>query len=315
VTSRTMTLFMPLRIAAVLALAAAVTPLSWAPARAQQVAAVVNGEPITAVDIAQRSRLIELTSHKQPPRQEVLEELIDEKLKIQIAKRYKLDITDSDVNNAFNSIATRSRTTPQAFAQALVHSGINVNALKAKLRADIGWQQIIRGKFQSTFQIGERDVLASLEAEKKADDSSGVFDYTLRPVLLIVPRGSPEAVVLARRREAEGLRTQFQNCEDGLRLARGLRDVAVRDPVIKSSADFATAQREVLNNTPVGHLTPPDVTMQGIELFAVCDKKENKGGDTPTKREVREKIVNDRFVTQAKRYLLELRKNAMIEYH
>jgi peptidyl-prolyl cis-trans isomerase SurA len=111
------------------------------------------------------------------------------------------------------------------------------------------------------------------------------------------------------------LRNQFQNCEEGLRLARGLKDVAVRDPIIRSSADFQAAQREVLNSTPVGRLTPPDVTMQGIELFAVCEKKESKGGDTPTKREAREKIVQDRFATQAKRYLEELRKQAMIEYH
>jgi peptidyl-prolyl cis-trans isomerase SurA len=308
-----MTPSIPLRIAAVLALAAALAPVSAA--RAQQVVAVVNGEPITAVDIAQRSRLIELSSHKAPPRQDVLNELIDEKLKLQIAKRYKLDITEADVNAAFNSIATRSRTTPQAFAQALVHSGISVEVLKAKLKADIGWQQIIRGKFQSKFQVGEKDVLASLEADKKTDDTSATFDYTLRPVLLIVPRGSAEAAFMARRREAEGLRNQFQNCDDGLRLVRGLKDVAVRDPVIKSSADFAAAQRDVLNNTPVGRLTPPDVTLQGIELFAVCEKKESKGGDTATKREVREKIVQDRFATQAKSYLLELRKNAMIEYH
>lgn len=300
------------RLAAALVLA--IVLMSGPGARAQQVMAVVNGEPITAVDIAQRSHLIQLTSHKPAVRQEVLDELINEKLKLQIAKRYKLDITETDVNNAFNSIATRSRTTPQAFAQALTRSGINVEALKTKLKADIGWQQIIRGKYQSSFQIGERDVLASLEAEKKDDTSTG-FDYTLRPVLLIVPRGSPEAVVLARRREAEGLRNQFQNCEEGLRLARGLKDVAVRDPIIRSSADFQAAQREVLNSTPVGRLTPPDVTMQGIELFAVCEKKESKGGDTPTKREAREKIVQDRFATQAKRYLEELRKQAMIEYH
>ena len=309
-----MTLSVPLRLAAVLALGAALVPLSWSAARAQLAVAVVNGDPITAVDIAQRSHFIQITSHKTPSRPDVLNELIDEKLKLQIAKRYKLEITESDVNNAFNSIATRSRTTPQAFAQALTHAGISVDALKTKLKADIAWQQIIRGKYQATLQIGDKDVLASLEADKKDDTSAG-YDYTLRPVLLIVPRGSPEAVFAARRREADGLRNQFQNCEEGLRLARGLKDVAVRDPIIKSSADFPTAQRDVLNNTPVGRLTPPDVTLQGIELFAVCAKKETKGGDTPTKREVREKMFQDRFAAQAKRYLGELRKQAMIEYH
>ena len=183
--------------AAALVLAMALAPIPWATASAQQVVAVVNGEPITAIDIAQRSRLIELSAHKAPPRQDVLNELIDEKLKLQIAKRYKLEVTDTEVNTAFNSIATRSRTTPQAFTVALARSGISVEALKIRLKADIAWQQIIRGKFQANFQIGEKDVLAALEAEKK-DDSTIAFDYTLRPVLLIVPRGSPETVFAPR---------------------------------------------------------------------------------------------------------------------
>lgn len=312
-TPRATTIPMLSRLAATIVLAAVLAPVPWAPARAQQVVAMVNGEPITAVDIAQRTRLIALSSHKTAPRQEVLDELIDEKLKLQIAKRYKLEITETEVNAAFNNIATRSRSTAQQFAQALTHSGVSVEALKNKLKADIAWQQIIRGKFQSNFQIGEKDVLAALDPAKK-DDNAGAFDYTLRPVLLIVPRGSPETVFAARRREAEGLRTQFQNCDDGLRMARSLKDVAIRDPILRSSADFQAAQREVLSTTPVGRLTPPEVTQQGIELFAVCTKKESVGGETPTKRETRDKIAQDRFVTQGKRYLEQLRKTAMIEY-
>jgi len=313
VTRKSLFSYVPPRLLAAGMLAAAFVALSWSAAGAQQLVALVNGEPITATDIAQRSRLTEISTHKAPPRQQVLDELIDEKLKLQIARRYKLEVTDTEVNTAFNNIANRSRSTPQQFAQALAHAGISPEALKTKLKADIAWQQIIRGKFQGTFQIGEKDVLAALEPNKRDDSSPGI-DYTLRPVLLIVPRGSPEAAFAARRREAEGLRNQFQNCDDGVRLARGLKDVAVRDPIVRSSADFAAQQREVLASTPVGRLTPPEVTQQGIELFAVCAKKETTGNDTPTRREARDKLLNERFQEQGRRYLRELRKSAMIEY-
>jgi peptidyl-prolyl cis-trans isomerase SurA len=301
------------RSAAALFLALAAVPLSWSGAHAQQVVAVVSGEPITAVDVQRRTRLLQLSGNKSPTPKEVLEELIDEKLKLQVARRYKLDITDKEVNTTFNNIAARTRQSPEKFAEALTAAGVGAEMLKARIKADIAWQQIIRGKFQANFQIGEKDVLDALPVDKKDDTTPGV-DYTLRPVLLIVQRGSPEAVFAARRKEAEGLRTQFQSCDDGLRFARGLRDVAVRNPIIRSSADFTAQQREVLAGTPVGKLTPPEVTQQGIELFAVCDKKETHGGDTPFKREARDKIAQERFAAQGKRYLRELRKTAMIEY-
>ena len=51
-------------------------------AGAQQVIVIVNGDPITALDIEQRTKLHQVSTHKIPARQEVLDELINEKLKV-----------------------------------------------------------------------------------------------------------------------------------------------------------------------------------------------------------------------------------------
>ena len=71
-------------------------------------------------------------------------------------------------------------------------------------------------------------------------------------------------------------------------------------------------QREVLDQTAVGRLTPPGVTQLGIEVFAVCSKEPTRG-DSPEEREAREEISNQRYEAQSKRYLEELRRSAMIE--
>jgi peptidyl-prolyl cis-trans isomerase SurA len=283
------------------------------PAGAQQVVALINGDPITAIDITQRTKLIQVSAHRTPTRQEVLDELIDEKLKLQIAKRYRLEITDNEVDESFKNIAARAGSTPDNFAKALGAQGISVGTVKTRIKADMGWAQIIRGKFQSTFQIREKEILDTLHSNRREDQPAVGYEYTLRPILLIVPRGSSEEVIAARKREAEGLRTRFQNCDEGLRLARGLRDTAVRDTVIRTSGDLTAQLREILDNTPEGKLTSPEQTQQGIELYALCRKRQITS-ELPGKREVREKILQERFVEQGKRYLKELRAGAMIEY-
>jgi peptidyl-prolyl cis-trans isomerase SurA len=287
---------------------------SWhGPATAQQVVVLINGDPITAIDIAQRTKLIQVSAHKTPTRQEVLDELIDERLKLQTAKRYKLEITDNEIDEAFKNIASRAGSTPDKFAQALGGQGISVGAVKTRIKADMGWSQIIRGKFQTAFNIREKDILDTLQSARKDDQPAVGYEYTLRPILLIVPRGSSEEVIAARKREAEGLRTRFQNCDEGIRLARGLRDTAVRDTVIRTSGDLTAQLREILDNTPEGKLTSPENTQQGIELYALCRKRQITS-ELPGKREVREKILQERFAEQGKRYLKELRAGAMIEY-
>src|SRR5258706_16439417 len=74
-----------------------------ASAFAQVVLLVVNGDPITAFDVEQRTRLLQLMSNgKVPARQEVIDELISEKIKLQLPRRFDFNATnlDTDAENA-----------------------------------------------------------------------------------------------------------------------------------------------------------------------------------------------------------------------
>jgi peptidyl-prolyl cis-trans isomerase SurA len=277
-----------------------------------QIVALVNGDPITALDVAKRTKLIQISTQKTPSRQEVLDELIDDKLKVHLGKRYVADVPKREIENAFATIARRSGMTPDQFAKSLTSSGISVDGLKERLHADFVWGQIIRGKFRGSLQVGEGEVMVKLQGEQKADNGPG-YEYTLRPVLFVVPRGSPPATFEARKQQAEALRARFQSCNEGLRAAMMTPDVAVREAIKKQSNELGQAQREALNNTPVGRLTPPEVTQQGVELFAVCNKVVSTDTDTPAKREARDKMFAERYQALSKKYLKELRSQALIE--
>lgn len=280
------------------------------PRASAQVVALVNGEPITAVDISQRQRLVQLSTQKVASRQEVLDELIDDKLKVSISKRYIAEVPKREIETAFANISRRAGMSSAQFAEVLKNSGINVDAFKSRIHADFVWSQILRGKFQASLQIADKEIDVKLQSRNKEDPVG--YEYRVRPILFLVPRGAAPATVEARKREAESLRARFQSCDEGLRTAMALPDVAVRDQITRQSVDLAQAQRDVLNNTPIGHLTPPDVTVQGIEVFAVCDKK-TAAGETPGKREVRDELYQERYQALSKKYLKELRSQALIE--
>ena len=139
-----------------------------------------------------------------------------------------------------------------------------------------------------------------------------VYDYIVRPVLLLVPPGAAQPVYDARVKEAEGLRSRFRGCNEGLGLARSLRDVAIRDQITRTSSDMPAEIRKALEGIPVGQLTAPEVTRLGVEMYAVCSKHESKA-DTPGKRQAREAMYAERFEQQSKQYLQRLRREALIE--
>ena len=300
------------RLAAVAVLAVVWTIAAQSGVRAQTVVVFVNGEPITSLDVDQRIKLTEVSTHKAPSRQEALDELIDEKLKVQIGKRYGLDIPDKDIESSFGTMARRANQTSKQFAEGLTHAGINVAALKRRIKADMTWSSIVRGKFPSVNAVGERDVLTAMESKKIDEKDAVSYQYTLREVLFIVPQGSPPAAFEARRKQADELRHRFESCEQGIPFARALTDVAVREPVRRTSLDVGAPQRAVLDATPIGHLTPPEQNRQGIEMIAVC-AKEKAVGDTIGMAQTREAMVTERYNAQAKRYLEQLRREAIIE--
>jgi peptidyl-prolyl cis-trans isomerase SurA len=281
---------------------------------AQTVAVMVNGEPITNYDIEQRSKLNAL-SHKASTRQQVIDELIDEKVKIREAKKFGVDPTASDIDSSFAQMSSRMRTTPEALTKTLEAQGIRADTLKSRIRADMVWGSLVRGRFKESLQVGEKDVAAAVQvnADDKDKPQTESFEYQMRPIVLIVPRGAPASTTEARRKEAEALRTRVQTCEEANSLFKSMQNAAIRDTVIKTSADIPAVLRDVLDKTPIGHLTAPEVTKQGVEMVALCGRKPTTV-DTPKKREVREKMFIEKYEKKQKAYLEEVRKAAMIEY-
>jgi peptidyl-prolyl cis-trans isomerase SurA len=299
--------------AAAASLAAACVFAMPAPARAQAVAVMVDGEPITALDIEQRAKFMQMSTQKVPAHQEVVDSLINEILEIREAKKYGIEVPQSEVDEAYSGVGKRMGIDSQKLNEILTKGGASPETLKHKLKADYAWSALVRGRFKSSLEVADTDVEAQLQLHKTDEKDDVGYEYTLRPILLVVPRGAPDTAFDERKKDAEALRTRFADCAGGVPFARALREVAVRDPMIKFSADLAPALRDILDKTDIGHLTPPEQTSEGIQMFALCEKKETKS-DTPGKKEMRDEITQQKFGAQAKRYLAELRREAMIEY-
>jgi peptidyl-prolyl cis-trans isomerase SurA len=299
-------------LAAGCAVALAMLAGSASPLRAQSVVVMVNGEPITSLDIEQRTKLIFLTTRKSTPRQEVIDELINEKVKIKEAKRFGVDPTASDIDQAYSGMSQRMRLSPDQLTKTLEGQGVRPETLKARLRADMVWSSLVRGRFKESLQVGEKDVDAAAQQGGEATQTEA-FEYKLQPIVLIVPRGSAQSAIDLRRKEAESLRERVQTCEQANNYFKSMQNAAIRDSITKTSADIPGPLRELLNKTPIGHLTPPEITKQGVEMVALCDRKPTKV-DTPKKREIREKMYAQKYEAKSKAYLADIRKAAMIEF-
>jgi peptidyl-prolyl cis-trans isomerase SurA len=239
-------------------------------------------------------------------------------VKIKEAKQFGVDPSGSDVDAAFAQMSARMRMTPDQLSKTLEKQGIRPETLKERIKSEMVWTSLVRGRYKESLQVGEKDVAAAAAVEVKGDEKDAKLDtenyeYKMQPIVLIVPRGSPAATMEARQKEAEALRGRIQTCDEANAFFKSMPNAAIRETVTRTSADLPPALREVLDKTPIGHLTAPEVTKQGVEMVALCDRKQTTV-DTPKKKEIRDKMYNAKFEAKSKAYLEQIRKAAMIEY-
>jgi len=128
----------PRILAAMLALIITATP-AFAQT-GESVAAVVNDQPISTFDVRQRTMLLMATTGVQPTQETVarlqeqaLRSLIDEKLQLQEAARFEVEVDDEEINNALARLARQNNVSLQDIELDLRNAGIDPTTLRNQI--------------------------------------------------------------------------------------------------------------------------------------------------------------------------------------
>jgi peptidyl-prolyl cis-trans isomerase SurA len=273
-----------------------------APVRAQSLVATVNDSPVTTFDLEQRMRLLRVL-RMNASREAAIESLVEDRLKLAETAKYGIRIGEQDAAAELARIAQQNKINPAALGGAL--RGVDAKHWQEFARARAGWNSLVQA-LNKNVGVSETNVRSELA---KTPAKAAAKEYTLRQVILVVPRSGAGSE--GRMREAEGLRTRFTDCTNGVQLARALRDVAVRPPIRRSSASMSDELAQLIERTPTGRLTPPQRNAQGIEMLAVCAKAD-EGSDGAAAQEIRQNLLSKRMEAEAERMYRPIRKRAII---
>ncbi len=148
------------------------------PAAAQTlgIAAVVNDEVISLYDLEARMRLLIITSNQQDTPEvrqrlarQVLNRLIDEKLKLQEAKRLGIKVPKKDLDRAFANMERRNKLPKGGLAAFLKQNRLDRVVLMEQLEASLAWAAAVNRTYRSRVTISEEeidDVINEIKASK-----------------------------------------------------------------------------------------------------------------------------------------------------
>ena len=292
--------------------------IQLAPVNAQnRIVIVVNDEPITSYDITQRSRLLQLTTGGSDEEAEELakRELINERLKLKETKRLGISVNPEELDIAYNTIAERTRLSPEELTTALIDSNIDPKTLTDRLVVDIAWSHAVRLRFRQTIRVRDEEVIAALQAggSENTDTKKSTTEYDLIQYIFVIPKDSDEDFKINREKEVKAFRDRFTSCEEGTTFAEGLEEVVVKPLGQKLEHEINPRLASEIKDIPVNRISRALETQIGIELFGVCAKT-LIDSEAAAIAEKKGEIQNQEGQLMARRYLGELRRTAVIEY-
>ncbi|MAN46014.1 MAG: peptidylprolyl isomerase [Hyphomonas sp.] len=156
------------------------------------IAAIVNDKPISYSDVRERARLLLLSFGGQQPSQEqiqqitgqALEQLIDERLQLEKAAEYEMEIEPEAINGAVDDMARQSGATGEQLKQQLLSAGVNPASLEDQMKAEIAWSRVMTGLYGSRIRISDNQVDDQME---RLRSSLKKTQYRVAEIFLYAP--------------------------------------------------------------------------------------------------------------------------------
>lgn len=186
-------------------------PISAGAQNVMRIAAVVNDDAISVLDLVARLKMVLLTTglpdspetrNRLAP--QVLRALIDERLQLQEARRLSIGVNQEEVGTAVRTLETQINLPEGGARNLLDQAKIPFSTLEQQIRAQLAWSKIIANVVQPTVQIGDDEVENYIEEQRAL---LGQPQFRVGEVFLAVDSPSVEVTVRDRARQlAEEIR-------------------------------------------------------------------------------------------------------------
>jgi peptidyl-prolyl cis-trans isomerase SurA len=230
----------------------------------------VNRAAITAYELEQRERFLEILQRSSGMAQRARDSLIEDRLKMAAADRASIKLSAAQVTKAMEDFAGNANLDLDQLLATLAQSGVDAQTYRDFIKVGVTWRELVRARFAARSAPNEAEIdraLASAEAQ-------GGVKVLLTEIVL--PAGSAEELNRARQ-TAERLgritsTTDFS--EQARRLSVAQSRVNGGRLEWANLSDLPDGLRPIISGLRPGQITKPLEVTNAIVLFQLRDVAE-----------------------------------------
>jgi peptidyl-prolyl cis-trans isomerase SurA len=304
------------------------TPVPPGPGRLlDRVAAVVNGDVVTLLDLEDRAGFELKAAEQEPagPQREklraralrgALDAIVSDRLFAAQASSLGVEVTDAEVDQTIEEIKKRNNLDDARLDAALAETGMDRPAYRKALRRDLETARIVSLRVRSRVKVTDEDVRNHWQTHQREFQAGE--EVKVRHVFVALPSGASAADAEKARARAEKALTRIRSGEDFATVAKELSQA----PSAAEGGDLGWLKRgtvqaeieKVAMSLQPGQVSDLVRTRTGWQILQVQERR--GGGVRPfddVKEEIRDRLANEQVETYRLQYVAELKKDAVID--
>ena len=241
-----------------------------------EILAKVNNQIITNIDLEYRLNLaIEISNipneikFRKQIRQQILNLLIDENLKIQEAEKYGILISSAEVYSEISRLEQRLKLPKDSLIENFRRKNIPEIVIYNQIRGQLLWNKIIAYRFANNISISNKQTEEALQNFIK---SSGEIEYNISEIFISLASNNLEnyskdkIYSIYNKVNSSNFAALAQQFSDGaLNINNWYRESALNPETMKT-----------IKKLKIGDISEPIKTDSGLHIYLLNDKRKTK---------------------------------------
>ena len=212
-------------------------------------------------------------------RSDVVNKLVDQKITDQEIKRYKITVSDEDIDSNIEQIKKSKLWTDEDFRKALENEGMTIESYREKLKEQALRTKLLNMAVKANIVITKEDVAAYYASN--IEKYQGELTYHLRNIIMRVSETADTNGKRAVLEKMENIHAELENGASFESLARQYSESVLAknggDLGMLPYKDFSPQLKEALDGLSTGEYTAVLDTDQGYQIFYIENMlKENE---------------------------------------
>jgi len=249
-------------------------------------------------------------------REGILQQLITEKLTDQEIERFKVSVSEKEIDAQIEIIKKARFLTEEELRETLEHRGTTLESYRERLKKDILSAKLLNLEVKSKIVITNEDIKAYYDKHK--EEYTGKRKYHLRNIIKRVPVNAADEFKKEIRLKMEEVLKKLEAGQPFEALARTYSDSPIAaeggDLGVFSPDQLSPEIREAIIDKGIGEFTSILDTEQGFQIFYIQNIIRSK--DTlleEVSSEIQEKITKQIMDTKFKTWIGSLRERSHIK--